>query len=136
VGPRACLEAVTKRNNPSSCRVSTPDHPARSPALYYSTVRGLAGSAPLLPNGTIGQDPGSFLTISGPHTYNLNIYVLLSSKYQLSKMLNSLVTEHKIKSSLVPKPTTGHDPEPIPSISDHLNIITPCHEPQIRELEK
>jgi hypothetical protein len=33
VGPRAGLDAVVKRKIPSSCR--TPDHPARSPALYH-----------------------------------------------------------------------------------------------------
>jgi len=35
VDSRAGLDAVVKRKIPSPCRDLNPDHPARSPALYY-----------------------------------------------------------------------------------------------------
>jgi hypothetical protein len=38
MGPRAGLDTVLKRKIPSPCRTQTPDHPARSPALYHWTI--------------------------------------------------------------------------------------------------
>jgi hypothetical protein len=37
VGPRADLDEMVKRTISSFCRESSPDHPARSPALYHWT---------------------------------------------------------------------------------------------------
>ena len=51
------------------------------------------------------------------------LYVQDVLEFMKAKITKSMVAEHKGSTLLVPKPTTAHDPHPVPSISHPHNLF-------------